>query len=215
MLVKGLLALALVAVMAGATWWLADGGLFANPEAVAATVAALGAWGPAAIVALMTVAVVISPLPSAPIALAAGFLYGHGWGTALVVAGAEAGALIAFAIARLVGYEALHRRFGERLGRGLLGSQNTLMVVVLVSRLIPFISFDMVSYAAGLTRLTWPRFALATLIGLLPASFLLAHFGGQMASANAPAIATAALALGALTALPLLLRYFLRRRRRD
>ena len=36
-----------------------------------------------------------------------------------------------------------------------------------------------------------------------------------MASANASAIAAAALALGALTALPLLLRYFLRRRRRD
>lgn len=39
-----------------------------------------GLWGPILIVALMTVAVVASPIPSAPIALAAGAAYGHLWG---------------------------------------------------------------------------------------------------------------------------------------
>ncbi len=40
-------------------------------------VARAGIWGPVVIVALMTVAVVASPIPSAPIALAAGADYGH------------------------------------------------------------------------------------------------------------------------------------------
>src|SRR3546814_13814452 len=54
-------------------------------------VARAGFWGPVVIITLMTVAVVASPIPSAPIALAAGAAYGHLWGTVPVVIGAEIG----------------------------------------------------------------------------------------------------------------------------
>jgi len=163
----------------------------------------LGIAGPLAIIGLLATAIVLNPIPSAPIALAAGAAYGHLWGTVYVVIGAEAGALIAFAIARLVGYEVLRRWLGERLSLGSLASQNALMAVVFASRLLPFISFDLVSYAAGLTPLTPWRFAVATLAGIIPASFLLAHFGGEMASADARRITLAVLALGAVTLLPI------------
>ena len=74
-----------------------------NFDAVALghSVEAAGIWGPILTVGLMTVAVVFSPLPSAPIALAAGAVYGHVWGTIYVILGAEIGAIIAFAIAPL------------------------------------------------------------------------------------------------------------------
>ena len=173
----------------------------------------LGAAGPAAIMGLLAFAIVVSPIPSAPIALAAGAAYGHVWGTVYVLVGAEAGALIAFAIARLVGYAALRRRFGNRLSLGLLGSQTMLMAIVFATRLLPFVSFDMVSYAAGLTPLAWWRFAAATLLGILPASFALAHFGDEMATGDAHGIALAALALGLLTALPVVVGYLRDRRR--
>mgnify|MGYP006896949683 CR=1 FL=1 len=68
------------------------------------TLQQLGSLGPALIVGLMTIAVVVNPIPSAPIALAAGAAYGHSWDTLYVAVGAETGALIAFAIARLVGH---------------------------------------------------------------------------------------------------------------
>ncbi len=58
-----------------------------------------GIWGPVVIVTLMTVAVVASLIPSAPIALAAGAAYAHLWGTVQVVIGAALGALIAFGLA--------------------------------------------------------------------------------------------------------------------
>ena len=75
-------------------------------------VARAGFWGPVLIVALITVAVVASPIPSAPIALAAGAAYGHLWGTVQVVIGAELGALIAFGLARVLGHDVLRRVFG-------------------------------------------------------------------------------------------------------
>ena len=44
-----------------------------------------GFWGTVLIVTLMTIAIVASPIPRAPIALAAGAAYGHLWGTVQVV----------------------------------------------------------------------------------------------------------------------------------
>jgi len=166
----------------------------------------LGIWGPLAIIALMMLAILVSPIPSAPIAMAAGACYGHTWGTLYVVTGAEAGALAAFAIARMLGQAVLHRLFGERLPAGLIGSQNALTGIVFVSRLLPFVSFDLVSYAAGLTILSVWRFALATLAGIIPTSFLLAHFGSEMASGEADRFMYTALGLGLITAIPVALK---------
>lgn len=162
----------------------------------------LGAWGPIAVVVLMTLAILVSPVPSAPIAMAAGAAYGHGWGTLYVLIGAEAGALAAFGLARMLGGAALSRWFGKRLP-GLSGSQNALMGIVFASRLLPFISFDLISYAAGLTVLSVWRFALATLAGIVPASFVLAHLGFEMASGESARFLYTALALGLITGLPI------------
>lgn len=167
-------------------------------------VARAGLWGPVLIVTLMTLAVVASPIPSAPIALAAGAAYGHVWGTVQVVIGAELGALIAFGLARVLGHDVLRRVFGDRVDAGLLGSQAALTATVFASRLMPFVSFDMISYAAGLSRLRAWRFALATLAGIIPASFLLAHFGGEAVSGDLGRTTWAVLGLGLVTGLPLL-----------
>ncbi|HEY9019945.1 MAG TPA: VTT domain-containing protein [Paracoccaceae bacterium] len=167
-------------------------------------VARAGLWGPIVIVTLMTIAVMASPIPSAPIALAAGAAYGHVWGTVQVVVGAELGALIAFGLARVLGHDALRRVFGDRVDAGLLGSQNALTAMIFASRLMPFVSFDMISYAAGLSRLHAWRFAVATLAGIIPASFLLAHFGGEAVSGDLGRATWAVLGLGLVTGLPLL-----------
>lgn len=211
-----LAAVAIALAMAGAYWYLRQSGamaIIADGDALRRFIAGLGAAGPFMVVGLMTLAILVSPIPSAPIALAAGAAYGHTWGTAYIVAGAELGALAAFGVGRLLGHDALHRWFGDRLPRTRLRSQGALMAIVFASRLLPFISFDVVSYAAGLTTLSLWRFALATLAGILPASFLLAHFGGEMATGELDRILLAMLALGLLTGIPLAV-HFLRERAR-
>jgi uncharacterized membrane protein YdjX (TVP38/TMEM64 family) len=175
-----------------------------NGERLEGLVARAGLWGPVLIVTLMTVAVLASPIPSAPIALAAGAAYGHLWGAVQIVIGAELGALIAFGMARALGHDVLRRVFGDRVDAGLLGSQSALTAAVFASRLLPFVSFDMISYAARLNRLHAGRFALATLAGIVPASFLLAHFGGEAVSGGLGRATRAVLGLGLITGLPLL-----------
>ena len=165
---------------------------------------ASGLLGPVLVVVLMTVAIVASLIPSAPIALAAGAAYGHTFGTVLVVLGAELGAIIAFLLARGLGRPFVEKHVGEKLSTGFLGSQNTLTFLVFGSRLLPFLSFDMISYAAGLSKLHFWRFSVATLAGVIPASFLLAHLGNEAMNGDARTAAWTATALGGFTALSLL-----------
>ncbi len=201
------LGLMIIALLAAAYLWLSESGaldILLNGAELRERIAGLGWLGPLGVIGLMTVAIVINPLPSAPIAMAAGALYGHIWGTLYIVLGAELGALIAFGIARLLGSEFIPKLWQGKSALPLLGSQNALMVIVFVSRLIPFISFDLMSYAAGLTPLSAWRFALATLAGILPASFLLAHFGAGLVSAEIERVTITVLALGLLTAIPIL-----------
>ena len=202
-------ALGFLAVALAGVWLIApsafdEAGRILDSQHLQMVVARAGLWGPVLIVMLMTVAVVASPIPSAPIALAAGAAYGHVWGTAYVAIGAEFGALIAFGLARILGHDVLRRLFGDRIDAGLLGSQTALTATVFASRLMPFVSFDMISYAAGLSRLHAWRFALATLAGIMPASFLLAHFGGAAVSGDPGRATWAVLGLGLVTGLPLL-----------
>ena len=199
-----ILGIGLLAVWQFAPSVFAEARSLLEPERLETLVARAGLWGPVLIVTLMTLAVVASPIPSAPIALAAGAAYGHLWGTVQVVIGAELGALIAFCLARVLGHDVLRRVFGDRVDAGLLGSQTALTATVLASRLMPFVSFDVISYAAGLSRLHAWRFALATLAGIIPASFLLAHFGGEAVSGDLGRATWAVLGLGLVTGLPLL-----------
>lgn len=202
---KVLAVIALLFLLAATYWLLQATGTLAmilDGAALRERINQWGAWGPLLVIGLMLLAILVSPIPSAPIAMAAGAAFGQVWGTVYVLMGAEIGALTAFGLSRWLGGETMRRWFGERLSVGLLGSQNTLMGIVLVSRLLPFVSFDIVSYAAGLTVLSFWRFALATLVGIVPTSFLLAHFGSEMISGESGRIMGSALALGGITLIP-------------
>ena len=194
----------IIAVLVGGYLTLARMGTLAlleNEADLQQWIQELGILGPLAIIGLMTLAVVVSPIPSAPIAMAAGAAYGHTEGAVYVLLGAELGAISAFFIARLLGLATLQKWLDPRLIARLQGSQNAMMGILFVTRLLPFISFDMVSYAAGVTPLRFWRFAVATLAGIIPASFLLAYFGAELAGEEGRRIALTLLLLGGISLL--------------
>lgn len=187
-----------------------------NKAALREWIDQLGYWGPVGIVGLMITAIVLSPIPSAPIAMVAGAAYGSFWGTVVVVVGAEAGALIAFAIARSLGYDVIHRWRRVRPVLEWLGkdrSQGALMLVIFASRLVPFISFDAVSYAAGLTPLAFWRFVVATLAGVVPTAYLITTFGGFLMASESGMVTILLILLSSVTLLPIIAKLVFARRR--
>ena len=195
--------------LVGLYWGLSETGMLSilgDEQTLRERIGRMGFWGPLAIVALITIAIVMSPIPSGPLAIISGAVYGPLWGTVYVVAGAELGALVAFSLTRCLGYEIVRRWTSAQLLLGRLSgsrSQAALMAIVFGSRLVPFISFDAVSYAAGLTPLTFWRFALATLAGVVPISFLLAYFGEELATAETGYGMLIVLLVGGMTMVPI------------
>lgn len=196
-------------------WWLLDLTdflqYFIRVDVLQAQIERLGFWGPAAVMALMAANIVFSPLPSAPILFAAGAAYGAWWGTLWVLAGAQMGSLIAFFIARWLGADLVQRWFGESPALRIIGDQATLMGIVFVSRLVPFMSFDLISYGAGLTPLTWWRFLIANLAGMVPMNFILVRFGADIFSADGSGLLVTAIAAAAIAVLAALIFFRMKR----
>jgi uncharacterized membrane protein YdjX (TVP38/TMEM64 family) len=191
-------------VLLGVLWWvLAASGLLArlgDVGALRAWIEGLGVLGPLAVVGLMAANIVASPLPGGPILIAAGAAFGPAWAAVYGLIGIELGSLIAFLLARVLGADIVRRWLGERATRRLEGSEMALMAIVFVSRVIPIISFDVVSYAMGLTPLRLWRFALANLAGIIPMTLLLVLVGDGIITADAGSIG---LAIGAMVVMAL------------
>lgn len=206
-LLKPFLILLIFVVLAGIYWLIQQTAvydLFIDMDSLILRIRQLGITGPLMVIGLMILAIVVNPLPSAPIALAAGAVYGHTLGTLYIITGACIGAVTAFLIARFSGHKFIKKHVGNRFTLGRWGSQNALMSMVFLSRLLPFMSFDLVSYGAGLTSITLWRFTVATIFGLIPASFLLAHFGGEMMQADLQTMGVFILLAGLITLIPVL-----------
>ncbi len=136
-----------------------------------------GLLAPIMFMAIMASAIVISPLPSMPLAVAAGAYFGPLPATLYSAIGALTGAVISFLIARFFGRALVERfiKFDKAFWEAC--SESILVKVVFISRLIPFISFDVISYGAGLTRMSIWKFSVATFFGMLPMTFLFASYG--------------------------------------
>jgi uncharacterized membrane protein YdjX (TVP38/TMEM64 family) len=134
------------------------------------------------------------------ITFANGLAFGVFWGGLLTVAGQTLAAAVCFWIARTLGRDsvaALVSTFGlTTVDRWITrwGAPG-----IAIARLIPGLSFDLISYAAGLTGIRTVPFLLATAIGGAPQAFLYAYL-----IQSAPQYA-AALAVGTTLAFALIM----------
>ena len=161
---------------------------------------------------LMIFQSVAAPLPAFIITLANANLFGWLKGAALSWSSAMAGAALCFYIAKILGRDVAERltskagldsidKFFERYGTH----------SILIARLLPFISFDLVSYAAGLTSMKFWPFFIATGVGQLPATLVYSYVGGML-TGGAQLLMTGLLILFALSALVVMLRKIYRER---
>lgn len=132
---------------------------------------------------LFRVTGVILMLPSLPLDAAAGAVFGPFLGAVYSIIGTEAGAIISFLIARRLGREAVTRWLRRDIVFCDLCAERQLVYVIFLARLLPMVSFDLVSYGAGLTHLSIRGFALATLLGMIPLTFVVSYSGRSFFSA--------------------------------
>ncbi|WP_431857425.1 TVP38/TMEM64 family protein [Azospirillum sp.] len=134
---------------------------------------------PAAPVLFLLLHVVFSLLflPRAIMAMAAGLMFGVGWGLVWASAGSLAGAAGGFLLARYVGGgiidEAERTRFGPVLRRVEAGGWRAVAML----RLIPVVPHAAANYLLGLTRVRFASYAVGSLLGQLPMTVAFVQFG--------------------------------------
>jgi uncharacterized membrane protein YdjX (TVP38/TMEM64 family) len=131
-----------------------------------------GVWAPLAYVAFVTVEVVVAPIPGLMLYAPGGLIFGPLLGGALALAGNVIGAGIACALTRSLsgarsGLELPSDRW-ERI-QSAVAERGSWLVFLL--RLNPLTSSDLVSYAAGFTRIPIWKVMLATAGGMAPLCF--------------------------------------------
>jgi len=140
-------------------------------------VESLGIWGPVAFMVGYAVAVVAF-VPASLLTLAAGAIFGVGWGTLYVFIAASIGAAGAFLVARYLARSAIeHRLEGNARFAAVdraVGEQGRKIVFLL--RLSPVFPFNLLNYALGLTRVGFADYVIAS-IGMLPGTVLYVYSG--------------------------------------
>jgi uncharacterized membrane protein YdjX (TVP38/TMEM64 family) len=141
-------------------------------------IVSFGFWAPVASCFLMVLQALAAPVPSFLITFANGLAFGVFWGWMLSLFGHVLAAAVCFGVSRALGrtpVEILVGRTGLESADRWFERWGT--YAVFAGRLVPGVAFDAISYAAGLTRMRFGGFMLATTLGILPQTFLYSYLG--------------------------------------
>ncbi len=148
-----------------------------TPQGLKQAIHGTGAWGILAYIGVIALAVVISPIPGAPLTMVAGAVWGAIPAGVYSVIGGFLGGLVAYCIGLTLGRSVVRALTGKVVYFSKERGEKLLGVLIFVTRLLPVMSFDLISYAAGLTGLSFHIYAIATLLGMIPSTLLLTYMG--------------------------------------
>ena len=116
----------------------------------------------------------MAPLPAFLVTAANGMIFSRFWGAAISWIGVMMGALVPFYIAHIFADVVLRKVVHHQKAVELIrqAGKKRGFYVILFSRLIPFISFDIIIYMAGLSGIRPWAFILAIALGMLPATII-------------------------------------------
>jgi len=159
-----------------------------NQEFISGLIMDYGIYGPIIFIFLYIIATLFF-LPATPLTLASGFIFGSVFGTLYTVIGASIGAMIAFLFARFLGKDfvdkLLKKKFGKLAAYDKKLEKNGFLTTLFL-RLVPLFPFNGLNFALGITKTKFRHFSLATVIGIIPGSFILANIGATATDLRSP-----------------------------
>jgi uncharacterized membrane protein YdjX (TVP38/TMEM64 family) len=142
-----------------------------------------GHAAPVAYVIVVTIEVVIAPIPGTMLYAPGGVVFGGFWGGLLSLVGNVAGAAVSCQLMRILGDSVRSRLIEKQTLSDLQAriEQHGILVIFLL-RVNPLTSSDLVSYAAGLTRMPVWKLCVGTALGMAPLCWLQAYTADRLLS---------------------------------
>jgi uncharacterized membrane protein YdjX (TVP38/TMEM64 family) len=151
-------------------------------ESLRSFILGFGPLAPVASIVLNVFQGVLAPIPGFVVPFVNGVVFGTWMGMLVTWIGGIAAAATCFGISRTVG-----RSFAERMcGRSAIADQINRRIqrhafgAVFLGRFLPGMPFDALSYIAGLTRIPFRTYILATALGSAPHAYLYAYAGASL-----------------------------------
>jgi uncharacterized membrane protein YdjX (TVP38/TMEM64 family) len=150
-----------------------------NKTTIINFIRSLGTWGPLGSIGLMIMHSFV-PFPAELLTIANGMVFGPFWGVVITWSGAMLGAYASFGLTRLYGRPFVARNVNssqlKKLDRWV---QHQGTMSLFLGRFIPLISFNLINYGAGLTKVSWWTFTWTTGIGILPITIIMVIMGNK------------------------------------
>ncbi|WP_201723156.1 TVP38/TMEM64 family protein [Exiguobacterium sp. KRL4] len=192
----------LLLMIIGGLIWFSRSYLNINPSDIKEWILSFGMWAPILYILLYTIRPLIF-FPASVLSITGGLAFGALMGTVYTVIGATLGAVVAFLVAKKLGTGLIKQKDGagkvEQIQRQL---EKNGFIYVLIFRLLPIFNFDLISYAAGLSKVRLLPFFLATLIGIIPGTFAYNFLGSSIVSKDPRIIIGAVTVFVVLTIVP-------------
>jgi uncharacterized membrane protein YdjX (TVP38/TMEM64 family) len=138
-------------------------------------------WGIFLFIGIMAIQGLLVPIPSEVVLLSTGMIWGWFFGGIMGIIGSMAASLLCFYISRRGGRPLAEKFIGES---GLEMADKMIkkygMKAIIISRFIPFISFDVISYASGLVDIDVKKYSIGTLIGSIFRAFFYSIWGALL-----------------------------------
>jgi uncharacterized membrane protein YdjX (TVP38/TMEM64 family)/Fe-S oxidoreductase len=120
-------------------------------------------------------------IPSLPLTLGAGFLWGPFWGVIFAITGATTGSSVAFLISRYLMADTIKKRFGYEKWTWLKEKvEKHGWKAVAFARLLPVLPFPILNFMFGVTPIPFFHYLWATFVFMLPACIAYVAFGSSM-----------------------------------
>jgi uncharacterized membrane protein YdjX (TVP38/TMEM64 family) len=173
---RNLIILAVVGVAIFAAWFLLP--LKQWLQGFTDWIEGLGVWGGVLFAAVYVIATVVLA-PGSLFTIAAGLVFGLGWGLSIVLVGATIGASLAFLIAR---YCVRDRIEGMIERRAKLKAVDRAVAeegwkIVALLRLSPLVPFNIQNYFFGLTKIDFWHYVVATFVGIIHGTLVYLYIG--------------------------------------
>ncbi|MFX0043302.1 MAG: TVP38/TMEM64 family protein [Candidatus Hodarchaeota archaeon] len=123
----------------------------------------------------------IVPIPSEVVLLATGMIWGIYLGGFMGIIGSMAAGLLCFYISKKGGRPLAEKFVGEKainIADDFIKKHGT--TAIIITRFIPFIPFDVISYTSGLVEIDIKKYLVGTLIGSIFRAFFYAYLGALL-----------------------------------
>lgn len=165
-------------------------------ESVRTFILSFGILAPVIYIIMFTL-VPLTLFPDAILAISAGTIFGVFWGSVYTMIGALCGAALSFSIARYLGRDWVMKLIHHKAQWFEEGVEKQGFLIILVLRLVPLIPFDIISYGAGLSKIKFKDFIVASLIGIIPGVVIYVNLGDKALDVHSPSfIISIALLIG-------------------